>query len=168
MIQVNEIRKNIFQSPGFKLADTELNDYIKAMTTLLTDPTRLATDALAMQAVVQLQRVFYYVNYDVRSCLLVGKCLSQKQRKTIQNIHHVLQIRYVLYTRYKSGTIAQVKNAANGNQNIICAHPLLTRPIRPYSLWKEVQNANSKIPANTSILHSILHQVSESTTKSNH
>ena len=62
MIQVNEIRRNILQSPSFKLADTELNDYIKAMTTLLTDPSRLATDALAMQAVVRLQRVIHYVD----------------------------------------------------------------------------------------------------------
>ena len=61
MIQVHEIRRHILQSPSFKLADTELSDYIKAMTTLLTDPSRLATDALAMQALVQLQRVIYYL-----------------------------------------------------------------------------------------------------------
>ena len=41
--------------------------------------------------------------YDVRSCLLGGKSLSQKQRKTKQNTHHFLQNRYVLYTRYQSG-----------------------------------------------------------------
>ena len=61
---MNEIRRNILQSPRFKLADTELNDYIKAMTTLLTDPSRLANDALAMQAVAQLQRVINYVGKD--------------------------------------------------------------------------------------------------------
>ena len=55
--------------------------------------------------------------------------------------------RYVLYTRYQSGAIVQVKNTANGNQNLISPHPLLTRPLRPSPLWKEVQNANSKNPA---------------------
>ena len=48
-----------------------------------------------------------------------GKSLSQKQRKTKQNIHHFLQDRYALYTRYQSGAIVQVKNTANGNQNLI-------------------------------------------------
>ena len=58
--------------------------------------------------------------YDVRSCLLVGKSLSQKQRKTLQNIHHFLQkSRHVLYPRYQSRAIVQIKNTANGNQNLI-------------------------------------------------
>ena len=56
---------------------------------------------------------------DVRSCLLVGKSLGQKQRKTKQNTHNFLQNRYVLYTRYQSGAIVQAKNTANGNQNLI-------------------------------------------------
>ena len=45
--------------------------------------------------------------YDVRSCFLVGKSLSQKQRKTKQNIHNFLQNRYVLYTQllYKTRTL---------------------------------------------------------------
>ena len=85
--------------------------------------------------------------YDVRSCLLVGKSLSQKQRKTKQNIHNFLQDRYMLYTRYQPRAIVQVKYTANSNQKSYLTHPLLTRPLRPSPLWKEVQNANSKNPA---------------------
>ena len=85
--------------------------------------------------------------YDVRSSLLVGKYLSQKQRKTKHNIHNFLQNRYGLYTRYQSGAIVQVKNTANDNQDLIWPHSLLTRLLQTSPLWKEVQNANSKNPA---------------------
>ena len=48
--------------------------------------------------------------YNVRSCLLVRKRVSQNHRKTKQNIHHFLQNRFVLYTRYQSGASVQTKN----------------------------------------------------------
>ena len=138
-IQVNEIRRKIIQSPSFKLADTELNDYIKAMTTLLTDPSRLATDALTMQAVVQLQRVIYYV------CYKIGKFLSQKQRKTKQNIHFFLHNRYVLYlyTQYKLHNSRALQMATK----ILYVCTLFLHD--QYGIIPSVQNANSENPANT-------------------
>ena len=61
---------------------------------------------------LHIDRFFFFVPrficktcYDVRSYLLAGKSLGQKQRKTKHNIHHFLQNRYVLYTRYQSGAI---------------------------------------------------------------
>ena len=63
--------------------------------------------------------LFMFHDSFVKSVMLVGKSPSQKQRKTQQNIHNVLQNRYVLYTRYQSGATVQVKNTANGNQNLI-------------------------------------------------
>ena len=53
----------MFNSAGFKLTSTELMDYIKAMTTLLRDPTLLRTNAGAMQAVVKLQQVHFIEMY---------------------------------------------------------------------------------------------------------
>ena len=56
-LQVKEIRKTLFQSADFKLTTTELKDHIKAMVTLLEDPTELKNDAHATQAVQQLHMV---------------------------------------------------------------------------------------------------------------
>ena len=56
-LQVIAIRRNLFQSADFKLTTTELKDHIKAMVTLLEDPTQLKNDAHATQAVQQLHQV---------------------------------------------------------------------------------------------------------------
>ena len=56
-LQVIEIRRNLFQSADFKLTNTELKDHIKAMVTLLEDPTQLNNDVHAKQAVQQLHQV---------------------------------------------------------------------------------------------------------------
>ena len=56
-LQVIEIRRNLFQSADFKLTNTELKDHIKAMVTLLEDPTELNKDAHATLAVQQLHQV---------------------------------------------------------------------------------------------------------------
>ena len=85
--------------------------------------------------------------YDVRSCLLVGKSLSQKQRKTKQNINISCKFTMCctpdtsLEQLYKSRTLQMATKILSD------PHPLLTRPLRPSPLWKEVQNANSKNPA---------------------
>ena len=54
---MKEIRNEVFHSADFKLSDTELDDYIKDMTTLLQDPTLLLTDPKAISAVTQLNEV---------------------------------------------------------------------------------------------------------------
>ena len=56
-LQVIDIQKNLFQSTDFELTKTELKDHIKAMVTLLEDPTELKNDAHATQAVQQLHQV---------------------------------------------------------------------------------------------------------------
>ena len=56
-LQVIEIRRNLFQSADFKLTNTELKDHVKAMVTLLEDPTVLKNDPHAPQAVQQLHQV---------------------------------------------------------------------------------------------------------------
>ena len=56
-LQVTAIRRNLFQSADFQLTTTELKDHIKAMVTLLEDPTQLKNDAHATQAVQQLHQV---------------------------------------------------------------------------------------------------------------
>ena len=46
--------------------------------------------------------------------------LSVKNREKLNRIYtSSVQNRYVLYTRYQSGAIVQVKNIANGNQNML-------------------------------------------------
>ena len=56
-LQVIAIQKNLFQSTDFILTTTELKDHIKAMVTLLEDPTELKNDAHATLAVKQLHQV---------------------------------------------------------------------------------------------------------------
>ena len=56
----------------------------------------------------------------------------------ISNIHHFLQDRWMLYTRYQSGAIVQVKNTVNSNKNLIWPHSLLTQPLWTPPPRKEV------------------------------
>ena len=70
--------------------------------------------------------------------------LSVKNREKLNRIY---TISCKIATCCTPGAIVQVKNTANGNQNLICPHPLLTQPLQPSPLWKEVQNANNKNPA---------------------
>ena len=57
VLQVKEIRNKMFHSPDFKLTNTEMKDHIKAMKTMLKDPTQLMNDANSKKAVWQLQQV---------------------------------------------------------------------------------------------------------------
>ena len=57
VLQVREIRNKVFHSADFKLCDTELDDYINDMTTLLQDPTQLLRDKKAKEAIEVLQQV---------------------------------------------------------------------------------------------------------------
>ena len=78
VLQVREIRNQIFHSADFKLSDTELDDYIKDMTTLLQDPTQLLNDTNAKSAVTQLNKVTpshcKFHTYIVSRCFAIN-CL---------------------------------------------------------------------------------------------
>ena len=57
VLQVREIRNKMFHSADFKLSIDEMKTHMKAMTTLLEDPTLLKNNVHAQEAVEQLKLV---------------------------------------------------------------------------------------------------------------
>ena len=79
LLQMIEIRRNLFQSADFKLTNTELKGHIKAMVTLLEEPTQLKNDTQAIQAIQQLHKVKQTKNWDkteVDEVTYVERCSS--------------------------------------------------------------------------------------------
>ncbi|XP_052770115.1 uncharacterized protein LOC128209898 [Mya arenaria] len=57
LTQARVIGRTIRHSPDLKVTDTDLNDYITTLTTLLSDPTYLSNDRKAQEAVLKLNQL---------------------------------------------------------------------------------------------------------------
>ena len=98
----------MFHSANFKLTNTEMKDHIKAMKTLLGDPTQLKNDANAVQAVRRLQQVTLidiYVN-DILQIVKV-KCtahskntMSCNRNESTMSIYSFLSFIYCVMEKY--------------------------------------------------------------------